>query len=197
MIKPNRILVIAGITLLLAAISRAGSLAVTQIFSDRVTTAAAIVSDNEGILQLNGFNDRHILTSSFSTVGTISNNSTRSLHLRLNIDPHITLARENPSNKKIRWVLRLRLRKNESASWDYAFSGNGPSDPPHVWSDRLAIAPGETLNLEALMTTVHSGGYLFAADSSFIFNAAGTNGFQIDIADTAGTPRRHYYSSGR
>ncbi len=193
--RKNRTILLIGLGLLLALISRAGSGALSQVVADRNTNAATTVSDCDGILDLTGFKNCYVLTTSYAVTGTIVNNSNKPLQLRLYIDPDITLAKRYTGNQDVNWTLSFRLYRNCSACTTCNFKGTGRSHPAGIWTPRYQILPGGTFTVQTSMKSTSRKGYRFAAETSFIFDALGADGFSIYIEDTPSSPRNHSYTS--
>ena len=193
--RKNSIVLLIGFGLLLALLIGAGSGAFSHVVADRNTNAAQTVADSNGIMNLTGFNNSYVLTTSYAVTGTIVNNSNKTLQLRLYIDPNITLAREYNTTKKIAWTLSFRLYRSSTTYTTYNFNGTGPSNPAGIWTPRYQILPGETFTVRTMMTSASKKGYRFATDTSFIFDALGTDGFSLYVEDTLDSPRSHAYTS--
>ena len=181
--------------LLLTLISVAGSGAFSQLAADRYTEAAASVADSNGIINLTGFNNNYTLTNIFVLTGTIVNNSNKTLQLRLYIDPDITLAQRSTGNIEVEWTLLYRLYISGSTYSSYTFSGKGITNPAGVWTPRYQILPGGTFTVQTNMASSWKKGHSFVADTSFVFDALGTDGISVYIEDTPSSPRTHSYTS--
>ncbi len=193
--RKNRILLSIGLGLLLALISGAGSGALTQVVANRNTDAAATVADSNGIIDLAGFNNSYVLTDSYAVTGTIVNKSNKTLQLRLYINPNITMARRYSNSQSVNWTLSFRLYRTSSSYTTYNFTDTGIDNPAGVWTPRYQIQPGGTFTVRTRMTSTSTKGYRFAADTSFIFDALGTDGFSVYFEDTPNSPRSHSYTA--
>jgi hypothetical protein len=170
--------------------SATASGALSFLNMDRITEAASAKSDISGIVGLDGFSgSSYLIGSGYTRTGTITNNGTRDLQLRVFIDPDVTAL-----NKNAAWSLSFRIVDPDGRAYDAAaFSGAGSFDPTGSWTAYIRLPPGKTALLQAsLQTTLAKR---FQATAFFGFEAGDNSGFSVLIYKPGDPDRMQRYTA--
>ena len=170
--------------------SLSASGALTSLSLNRTFKPALVVSDTNAIIGLTGFNDvtYNNVTNNYtnSNIGTIKNNSNRTLAVIVSINPNIISLRNNNST----WSMAFTLSQ-ASTSQTLSFSGTGPQSVNPLSTTTINLPPGATIVLSVAITYSQN---LFISTASYNISATG-NGVSIQLSDTPNSRRRHNFSS--
>lgn len=136
-------------------------------------TASAFVADDEnGILKLTGFNNKYYdLNSTYTSVGSITNNTSQNLKLTVTICPEFSL-----NHIFSKFGIKLGTTK-----YEFKMSNSNPCEVA------LDLSSGQTVDVTAYLTQNYFGPLKIAFKISAVDS---TGACSIQINDTDSTPRR-------
>lgn len=172
MISKNKTAVLFFIlSLVFALVSIQSSSALSQGKIER-NASASVADDENGVLILNGFNNRvYDMKNGYTRFGSITNNTNQTIKLTVTITPDIT----GINNIYTKFGVKI---KNKTIELRYKDSSK---------QAELTLSPGQVVDVKAYLT----GNILTTVPVEFAFTAADTTGiFKIQLESTDRTPRR-------
>ena len=159
------------LSLLFALLSMPVSAAISQGRLER-GAVARVAEDDKGILQLKGFsNEAYDMNGSYSSFGSITNNTNQSIILTVTVKPEYTL-----NHLFSRFGIKIG-----SEVCEFRFSSSSPK------KITLTMKPGQRIDVQAYLIQ-----NLFSMlTTEFEFTAKDASGtYTMQLASTSRTPRR-------
>lgn len=168
-----------------------GSSALDSIVIDRQSELHTASSDDTALLAPIGFNNTNlVLTTKYTNLGTIKNNTNQALNLRFYMDPNITAA------KMTFYTMTMRMINSKGETLKtLSFIGTGVLDPDPLWSGVTSIDAGATHTIQGKLTILNREGFVASVLYGFEGVGTGTNALTINLQDTATNPRRQTYTA--
>lgn len=174
--KYGKALLFITLGLLTAFLSVNASGALNNLSVNRTSTSGSINVDSNGTLALINFNNvSYDISNSFTTVGTITNQSIYPLSIMMQVAPTITMVNNN------NYILTVSFGTQQVQFTRTSLSAK--------WTGYVNIAAGASLNVQAKMQPSNG----CTANVSFSFESSQTGNIYVYLTDTPTTRRAHSY----